>query len=240
MWGPEFKPFWDHWAINPWLGGVKNGPCLDQKWPNMAGLSTFQSGPKGSKMVNLSVFDHLGPFWAHLDPYRPFQTRFDILGKIIIFVWNGPKVRKWSKTLKLTILVPLDPFGPLWSVDKPAMFGHFWSKMDHFRPSPVMKSGPKSKKKWLITTSPMCGLLVEPQFFPFGTYIWSQSMKNVRNRSKFNEQVAVFAIILPWMASYGSERSFLLIFSARDDLVKVSWKSAAWKCQNQLTPPYFD
>ena len=37
---------------------------LDQKWPNMAGLSTFQSGPKGSKMVNLSVFDHLGPFWT--------------------------------------------------------------------------------------------------------------------------------------------------------------------------------
>ena len=42
------------------------------------------------------------------------------------------------------------------------------------------------------------------------------------------------------MASYGSKRSFLLIFSARDDLVKVSCKSDAWKCQNQLTPPYFD
>ena len=46
-----------------------------------------------------------------------------------------------------------------------------------------------------------------------------------------------FAIILPWMASYGSERSFLLIFSARDDLVKVSWKSVAGKCPNQVTPP---
>ena len=42
------------------------------------------------------------------------------------------------------------------------------------------------------------------------------------------------------MASYGSETSFLLIFSARDDLVKVSWESDARKCQNQLTPPYFD
>ena len=49
-----------------------------------------------------------------------------------------------------------------------------------------------------------------------------------------------FAIILPWMVRYGSKRSFLLIFSARDDLVKVSWKSDARKCQNQLTPPYFD
>ena len=37
------------------------------------------------------------------------------------------------------------------------------------------------------------------------------------------------------MASYGSEISFLLVFSARDDLVKVSWKSDAQKCQNQVT-----
>ena len=33
---------------------------------------------------------------------------------------------------------------------------------------------------------------------------------------------------------------FFLIFSARGDLVKVSWKSDAQKCQNQLTLPYFD
>ena len=47
---------------------------LDQKWPNMAGLSTFQSGPKGSKMVNQSLFDHLGPL---LGPYGPFWTTSD-------------------------------------------------------------------------------------------------------------------------------------------------------------------
>ena len=35
------------------------------------------------------------------------------------------------------------------------------------------------------------------------------------------------------MASYGSERSFVLQFCARDDL--VFWKSDAWKCQNQVT-----
>ena len=51
----------------------------DQKWPNMAGLSMLQSGLKGSKRVNLSLFDHLGPFWANLDPIGPFQTRIDIL-----------------------------------------------------------------------------------------------------------------------------------------------------------------
>ena len=38
------------------------------------------------------------------------------------------------------------------------------------------------------------------------------------------------------MARYGSKRSFLLIFCARDDLVKVSLKSDARKCQSQVTP----
>ena len=45
----------------------------------MAGLSTFQSGPKGTIMANLSFVDHLGPFWAHLDPFRPFQTKINFL-----------------------------------------------------------------------------------------------------------------------------------------------------------------
>ena len=45
----------------------------------MAGLSMFQSGPKGSKMVNLDVFDNLGPFWAHLDTFGPFQTKINLL-----------------------------------------------------------------------------------------------------------------------------------------------------------------
>ena len=62
------------------LQGVpKNAPIKKQKWPNMVGLSTFQSGPKGSKMVNLDVFDHSGPFWAHLDTFGPFQTKINLL-----------------------------------------------------------------------------------------------------------------------------------------------------------------
>ena len=39
-----------------------------------AGLSTFQSGPKGTKMVNPIVFDHLGPF---LGPSGPLWTISD-------------------------------------------------------------------------------------------------------------------------------------------------------------------
>ena len=55
-----------------------------------AGLSTFQSGPKETKMVNLSVFDHLGPFWAHLDPFGPFQTKNEF------FAPNGQS-RGWQR-----------------------------------------------------------------------------------------------------------------------------------------------
>ena len=47
-------------------------------------------------------------------------------------------------------------------------------------------------------------------------------MKNVKNRSKFHEKWPIFAIILLCMASCGLETSFLLIFSAIDDPVKVS------------------
>ena len=47
--------------------------CSGQTW------QAYQRGPKGAKMINLSVFDHLEPFWAHLDPFGPFQTRIDIL-----------------------------------------------------------------------------------------------------------------------------------------------------------------
>ena len=45
----------------------------------MAGLSMLQSGPKGTKMVNLSVLIIWDPFWAHLDPYGPFQTKMIFL-----------------------------------------------------------------------------------------------------------------------------------------------------------------
>ena len=53
----------------------------------------------------------------------------------------------------------------IWNVDKPAMFGPKWTI---FGPSPVMNGRPQSKKM-LIITSPICGMLVEPQITPFGT-----------------------------------------------------------------------
>ena len=54
-----------------------------------------------------------------------------------------------------------------WNVDKPAMFGYFWSKTDHFWTIPIYED-PKVKKR-LITRSPICGLLAEPKNAPFGT-----------------------------------------------------------------------
>ena len=64
-WGwPKNCPFW-----------TKNG----QTWQACQRSKVVQRGPKGTKMVNLSLFEHLGPFWAHLDPFGPFQTRIDIL-----------------------------------------------------------------------------------------------------------------------------------------------------------------
>ena len=49
------------------------------------------------------------------------------------------------------------PFGPLWSIDKPAVFGYFQSIMDHFWPWRV---DPRIKKR-LITRSPMFRLSMD-------------------------------------------------------------------------------
>ena len=68
-------------TVHDW-GWPKNGPFWTKKgqtWQACQHSKVVQKGPKGTKMVNLSVFDHQEPFWAHLDPFGPFQTRIDIL-----------------------------------------------------------------------------------------------------------------------------------------------------------------
>ena len=137
MWGPEFKPFWDHWAINPWLGGVKNGPFWTkngQTWQACQRSKVVQKGPKGTKMINQSVFDHLGPFWAHLDTFGPFQTKMNFLSQMdkVGFGGGAPEQRinfclKWSKI-----------------VQRWAQKGRKWSKntwVGHFGPSSVSEVG---------------------------------------------------------------------------------------------------
>ena len=154
--------------------------------------------------------------------------------KKTILVWNCPKGSSCSL---------LNPFGSLCNVDKPSMLGHFWSKVDHFWAIPTPQSwtvDPRVKKG--LSPGLFCIAYLQNPNTPrlkhkCGRNLWKMSQKKGQNSMR---KWPFFAIILLWMASYGSERSFLLIFSARDDLVKVSWKSDAGKCQNQLTPPYFD
>ena len=56
------------------------GPKMVHFGPKRAkhGLSTLQSGPKEPER-DQGVFDHLEPFWAHLDPFGPFRTKMTFL-----------------------------------------------------------------------------------------------------------------------------------------------------------------
>ena len=68
-------------TVHDW-GWPKNGPFWTkngQTWQACQRSKVVQKGPKGTKMVNLSVFDHLGPFWAHRDLFGPFQTKMNCL-----------------------------------------------------------------------------------------------------------------------------------------------------------------
>ena len=101
-------------TVHDW-GWPKNGPFWTKKgqtWQACQHSKVVQKGPKGTKMVNLNVFDHKEPFWAHLDPFGPFQTRIDILLRSTsanpYFVHLGQKNHfcpKWSKRVQM---------GPKW------------------------------------------------------------------------------------------------------------------------------
>ena len=93
-------------------GWPKNGPFWTrnvQTWQASLCSKVVQKGPKRTKMVNRSIFDHLGPFWAHLDPFGPFKKMIfcskaplskpavSIWGKKIIFVCNCPKGSRWAQ-----------------------------------------------------------------------------------------------------------------------------------------------
>ena len=88
---------------------------LDQKWPNMAGLSTFQSGPKGSKRVQNgqpkcfwpfgTLLGPSGPFWAISNKnwfFVPKHLRHTHLGQKIHFClkssWQWLLVSFWSQS----------------------------------------------------------------------------------------------------------------------------------------------
>ena len=81
---------------------------LDQKWPSMAGLSTFQSGPKGSKRVQNGQPKCFWPFGTLLGPSGPFwaisNKNWFFAPKHLCHTHLGQKIHfclKWSKRAQM-------------------------------------------------------------------------------------------------------------------------------------------
>ena len=97
-------------TVHDW-GWPKNGPFWTkngQTWQACQRSKVVQRGPKGTKMVNLSLFEHLGPFWAHLDPFGPFQTKMIFLPQMDkigfcrgVSEQNINSCLKWSKRVQM-------------------------------------------------------------------------------------------------------------------------------------------
>ena len=107
------EPFFYFGVHRSWLGMAQKWSTLDQKWPNMAGLSTFQSGPKGSKRVQNGQPKCFWPFGTLLGPSGPFWTISD---KNEILAPNGQS-RVWrrcfgAKNQFLFEMVQKGPEGP--------------------------------------------------------------------------------------------------------------------------------
>ena len=107
---------------------------LDQKWPNMAGLSTFQSGPKGSKRDQNDQPKCFWPFGTVLGPSGHFWTISD---KNEFFVPNGQS-RVWRRCFRaknhfLFEMVQKSPDGPKRVPNGQKHLGWpFWSLLDNF------------------------------------------------------------------------------------------------------------
>merc|ERR1712004_363920 len=115
-------------TVHDW-GWPKNGPFWTkngQTWQACQRSKVVQRGPKGTKMVNLSLFDHLGPL---LGPSGPFWTISD---KNNFFAPNGQnRVLQRCFRAKYQFLFEMVQKGP----DGPKRvdhFGPFWAPLDHF------------------------------------------------------------------------------------------------------------
>ena len=75
----------------------------------------------------------------------------------------------------------MGPFGPLWNVYKPAMFGHFWSKMDIFGRFPVMNDGLQSKIKVHQQISYACKIPKHP--------VWNIKMAAIDEKCQKQVQI---------------------------------------------------
>ena len=93
------EPFFYSGVDRSWLGMAQKWSILDQKWPNMAGLSTVQSGPKWKTWLFLTICNPFGPICSLLNHFRQKSIfcsfsrvwRRCFWTKKSFFVWNGPK-----------------------------------------------------------------------------------------------------------------------------------------------------
>ena len=130
--GPGDGPFFFTLGstVHDW-GWPKNGPFYT-KHGRLFNLSKWSKRViKGPKSQPLCFFTFFGPFWAHMDPFGPFQTKIDSLLRSTsakpYFVHLGQKIHfclKWRKR------VQMGPKGsPLWMKGPPSdpYFGQFES-----------------------------------------------------------------------------------------------------------------
>ena len=83
-------------TVHDW-GWPKNGPFWTkngQTWQACQLVKVVQKGPKGTKMANLSFFDHLGPFGPIRTSLRDFFAPNGQSG-----VWRGALEQKISEVV---------------------------------------------------------------------------------------------------------------------------------------------
>merc|ERR1711994_973615 len=101
-------------TVHDW-GWPKNGPFWPkngQTWQACQRSKVVQRGPKGTKMVNLSLFEHLGLFWAHLDPFGPFHSKMIFLPQMDkIGFCRGASEENINSCLKWSKRVQMGPKG---------------------------------------------------------------------------------------------------------------------------------
>ena len=83
------EPFFYSGVDRSWLGMAQKWSILDQNWPNMAGLSTLQSGPKGPKR---DQYGQPKSFWSFETPFGSIWT---LLVEILKFMLDRDGI--WSR-----------------------------------------------------------------------------------------------------------------------------------------------
>ena len=103
--------------------------------------------PRGSKMINIICSWPLGTiqglFWTISEKKLIFLFLSTLTKKHIVFLWQKnyfclkryQMVQVGPNGQTNVILTNWDPIGPHPDIDKPAMFGHFWSQRSHFFPT---------------------------------------------------------------------------------------------------------